>query len=140
MMIDFQIVCDYLESREDMDMDKLAYFGLSWGGFVAPYVLAIEKRIKAGIVVAFGVLSSGENPEYDQISYLPQVRIPMLMMNGKYDFDFTLETQQAFYDFLGTPEEDKHWLLYDHVHGAPVPDLIKESLAFLDKYFSPVRQ
>jgi dienelactone hydrolase len=137
-LIDFQIACDYLESREDMDMEKLAYFGLSWGGFVAPYVLAIEERVKAGIVAAFGVLSGGENPEYDQITYLQRVRIPMLMMNGKYDFDFTLETQQAFYDFLGTPEKDKHWLLYDHVHGAPVPDLINESLAFLDKYFGPV--
>jgi len=137
-LIDFKIVCDYLESREDMDMEKLAYFGVSWGGFVAPYVLAIEERVKAGIVAAFGVLSGGENPEYDQITYLPRVRIPMLMMNGKYDFDFTLETQQAFYDFLGTPEEDKHWLLYEHVHGAPLPDLINESLAFLDKYFGPV--
>ena len=137
-LIDFQIVCDYLESRKDVDMEKLAYFGLSWGGFVAPYVLAIEKRVKAGIVAAFGVLSGGENPEYDQITYLPRVRIPMLMMNGKYDFNFTLETQQAFYDFLGTPEEDKVWLLYDHVHGAPVPDLINESLGFLDKYFGPV--
>jgi len=138
MMIDFQIACDYLESREDMDMGKLAYFGLSWGGFVAPYVLAIENRVKAGILAAFGVLSDGENPEYDQITYLQRVRIPMLMMNGKYDFDFTLETQQAFYDFLGTPEEDKVWLLYDHVHGAPVPDLINESLGFLDKYFGSV--
>lgn len=139
-LIDFQIVCDYLESREDVDMEKLAYFGLSWGGFVAPYVLAIEKRVKAGIVAAFGVLSGGENPEYDQITYLPRVRIPMLMMNGKYDFDFTLETQQAFVDFLGTPEEDKVWKLYEHVHGAPVPDLINESLAFLDKYFGEVNQ
>jgi len=138
MMIDFQIVCDYLESREDMDMEKLAYFGLSWGGFVAPYVLAIEKRVKAGIVAAFGVLSDGQNPEYDQITYLTRVRIPMLMMNGKYDFDFTLETQQAFVDFLGTPEEDKVWKRYEYVHGAPVPDLINESLAFLDKYFGEV--
>jgi len=137
-LIDFQIACDYLESREDVNMDKLAYFGLSWGGFVAPYVLAIEERVKAGIVVAFGVLSGAENPEYDQITYLQRVHIPMLMMNGKYDFDFTLETQQAFYDFLGTPEEDKLWLLYDHVHGAPIPDVINESLAFLDKYFGEV--
>lgn len=138
-LIDFQIACDYLESREDVDLEKLAYFGVSWGGFVAPYVLAIEKRVKAGIVAAFGVLSGGDNPEYDQITYLPRVRIPMLMMNGKYDFDFTLETQQAFYDFLGTPEEDKVWKLYEHVHGAPEADLINESLAFLDKYFGPAK-
>jgi dienelactone hydrolase len=137
-LIDFQIACDYLESREDVDMEKLAYFGISWGGFVAPYVLAIEQRVKAGILAAFGVLSDGQNPEYDQITYLSRVRIPMLMMNGKYDFDFTLETQQAFYDFLGTPEKDKHWLLYEHVHGAPKPDLINESLSFLDTYFGPV--
>ena len=137
-MIDFQVACDYLESREDIDMDKLAYYGVSWGGYMAPYVLAIESRVKAGIVLAFGVLSGDKHPEGDQINYLPRVKIPMLMMNGKYDFDFTLETQQAFYDFLGTPEEDKIWKLYDFVHCAPEHDIINESLAFLDKYFGPV--
>jgi hypothetical protein len=138
-MIDFQIACDYLESREDIDMDRLAYAGISWGGFMAPYLLALEQRVKAGIVVAFGVLSDGSFPEYDQISYLSRVKIPMLMMNGKYDFDFTMETQQAFYEFLGTPEEDKVWKLYEHVHGAPTAAVVNESLAFLDKYFGTIK-
>lgn len=138
MIKDFQITCDYLETREDFDTEKLAYLGSSWGGFMSPYVLAIEKRIKTGIVSAFGVLSNGDYPEMDQISYLPRVTIPMLMLNGKFDFDFTLKTQQAYYDFLGTPEEHKRWIAYDHVHGAPYAELVNESLAWLDKYLGPV--
>ena len=138
MIKDFQITCDYLETREDIDPEKLAYYGASWGGFMSPYVLAIEKRIKTGIVYAFGVLSNGEYPEMDQISYLPRVTIPMLMLNGKYDFDFTLRTQQAYFDFLGTPGKDKKWIAYDFVHGAPYSELVNEALPWLDKYLGPV--
>jgi hypothetical protein len=36
------------------------------------------------------------------------------------------------------PETDKLWIAYDHVHGAPMADLINESLAWLDQYLGPV--
>lgn len=137
-VIDFQLTCDYLNSRNDIDTSKMAYFGVSWGGFMAPYILAIEDRIKLGILAGCGVHSEGNYKELDQINYLPRVNIPMLLMNGRYDFDFTMNKQQAFYDFLGTPEDDKVWIKYEHTHGAPKIDMINESLRWLDKYFGPV--
>ena len=60
------------------------------------------------------------------------------MLNGRYDFDFTMKKQQAFYDFLGTPDENKVWIKYEHTHGAPYVDLVNESLMWLDTYFGPV--
>ncbi len=137
---DIQIVCDYLQTRDDIDSERIAFFGVSWGGFVAPYVLAIENRIKLGILSLFGVQSGGERKEWDQIHYLQRVKIPLLLLGGRYDFDYSLEQQQAFYDFLGTPKPDKKWMLYETTHHIPRKDLINESLNWLDKYFGPVEK
>jgi len=137
-MIDARIACDYIETRNDMDAEKIAFAGVSWGGFVAPYVLAIEERIKLGILILFGVQSSDEYPWRDQINYLPRVKIPMLLLAGRYDPDYSMKQQQAFYDFLGTPENEKEWKIYESTHYIPRDDLINESLNWLDKYFGPV--
>jgi dienelactone hydrolase len=137
-IIDARIACDYINMRDDLDADKIAFFGASWGGYIAPYILAIEKRIKLGILMLFGVQSTDDYPEFDQMNYLPRVNIPMLLMDGLYDPDYTLQQQQAFYDFLGTPENDKEWKLYESTHYIPRKDMINESLNWLDKYFGPV--
>jgi serine/threonine protein kinase/formylglycine-generating enzyme required for sulfatase activity len=43
---------DYLETRPEIDRDKIAYFGFSWGGYNGPIIAAIETRIK--VCVFFG--------------------------------------------------------------------------------------
>ena len=139
-MIDAQIACDYIDTRNDMDAERIAYAGYSWGGFMAPYILSIEERIKLGILILFGVQSSDEYPWYDQINYLPRVKIPLLLLAGRYDPDYSMKQQQAFYDFLGTPENEKEWKIYETTHYIPRKDLINESLNWLDKYFGPVNK
>jgi cephalosporin-C deacetylase-like acetyl esterase len=37
---------DYLETRKDMQAGKVAYLGISWGGYMGGIIPAIEKRIK----------------------------------------------------------------------------------------------
>jgi eukaryotic-like serine/threonine-protein kinase len=62
------------------------------------------------------------------------------MLNGKYDFFFPSETaQKPFFNFLGVPNADKRWILYEGGHDVPRAQLIRESLAWLDKYLGPVR-
>ncbi len=138
MVSDFQIACDYLQTRSDIDSEKLAYYGVSYGGFLSPYVLAIEDRIKLGILALFGASPYDEYEDLDQLNYLPRIRIPMLLLGGRYDFVFTLRSQEAFYNFLGTPEDEKEWKLYESTHSLPRKDQVNESLAWLDLYFGPV--
>ncbi len=64
----------------------------------------------------------------------------MLLLGGKYDFDYTMEQQQAFYDLLGTPKDKKNWIIYESTHYIPRKDLINESISWLDKYFGPVNK
>ncbi len=130
---------DYLETRNDIDTDKLAYFGFSWGGFMGSIIPAVETRIKASVLLVAGLEFQRSLPEVDPIHYLPRIKIPVLMLNGKYDFFFPYETSQLpFYELLGTPKEHKKLFLYDQGHIVPESQLSKQTLIWLDRYLGPV--
>lgn len=137
---DFRRTLDYLSSRADIDTSKFGYFGYSWGGYMGGIIPAVEPRIKATMLYVAGLTMERGRPEVEPINHLPRIKSPVLMLNGKYDFFFPSETsQKPFYNFLGTREPDKRWILYEGGHDVPRTDLIKESLAWLDKYLGPVR-
>lgn len=130
---------DYLETREDIAVDKLAYLGVSWGAAVAPVMLTVEDRIKAGIVVVAGLNFQHALPEVDEIHYITRVKVPVLMLNGKYDFFFPYETSQLpYFEFLGTPDEHKKLVVHETGHSVPRTDQARESLEWLDRYLGPV--
>ena len=137
---DYRRTLDYLSSRPDMDTTKFAYFGFSWGGYMGAIIPAVEPRIKATMLYVAGLTMERGRPEVEPINYLPRIKSPVLMLNGKYDFFFPSETaQKPFYEFLGTREPDKVWKVYEGGHDVPRTELIKESLAWLDKYLGPVK-
>jgi dienelactone hydrolase len=137
---DFFRSVDYLESRKDIDHDKIGFFGISWGASTAPRVLALEKRIKVGVLVGGGLPVERQAPEADTINFAPRVTIPILMINGKYDFDTPLNTCQIpLFRSLGTPAKDKRTAVFDAGHIVPRNEMIKETLDWLDRYLGPVR-
>jgi dienelactone hydrolase/predicted Ser/Thr protein kinase len=132
---------DYLETRPDIDRGSLAYVGLSWGGAVAPVILAVESRFKTAVLESGGLEFQRALPEADQFNFVTRVRIPMLMLNGRYDHFFPVESsQQPFWRLLGTPEKDKRLIIYETGHAVPRKEFIRESLDWLDKYLGPVKR
>ena len=137
---DFRRTLDYLSTRSDFDSTKFAYFGFSWGGYMGGIIPAVEPRVKASILYVAGLTMERGRPEVEPINHLPRITTPVLMLNGRYDFFFPTETaQKPFYGFLGTSAPDKKWLVYEGGHDVPRTELIKESLAWLDRYLGPVR-
>ncbi len=131
---------DYLETREDVDTDRLAFMGVSWGAAMGPIMMAVEPRLKAGVVVVAGLNFQKALPEVDEVHYLQRVRIPVLMLNGKYDFFFPYETSQLpYYELMGTPAEHKRLVVHEAGHSFPRTELVKETLGWLDQYLGPVR-
>jgi eukaryotic-like serine/threonine-protein kinase len=129
---------DYLETRRDIDSGGFAYLGYSWGGRMAPIILASEERLKAGVVVVGG-MRARERPEAQDINYVTRVKIPTLMLNGRYDITFPYEASvKPMFDLLGTPAAHKRLVVYDTDHFVPRNELIKETLAWLDRYLGPV--
>jgi len=137
---DFKRCVDYLETRQDIDGDKLAFYGMSWGGHLGAIVPAVEERLKASVLLG-GSLWGRSRPEADQLNYVTRVKIPTLMLNGKYDtlnpYDKCIK---PLYDLLGTPDEHKELMLYDTDHIPPRVEFIKETLAWLDRYLGQVNR
>jgi dienelactone hydrolase len=136
---DFRRTIDYLASRQDIASDKVGYFGVSWGGEVGVVALAVEPRVKAAVLDIGGVWMNGRAlPEADALNYLPRVHTPTLMLNGRYDIVFPYETSQLpFFRLLGTPAADKKHFVYSASHDVPMQDVVRESLAWFDKYLGP---
>ena len=130
---------DYLLTRQDIDSSKLAYMGMSWGGYMGSIVTAVEDRFGASILVAAGLVDIGR-PEVSCLSYVSRVKTPTLILNGRYDVIFSPETSsRPLLDLLGTPTEHKRLILYETDHIPPRAEYIKEVLAWLDKYLGPVQ-
>jgi eukaryotic-like serine/threonine-protein kinase len=133
-------VLDYLATRPDFDSTRIAFFGFSAGGAMAPIHLAIEPRFKAAILSSGGFWSRDPLPEVDALNFVTRVRTPVLMLNARYDSYFPVESaQRPLFRLLGTPDIDKKYLLFDAGHGdLPHRDEAHETLDWLDKYLGPV--
>ncbi len=133
---------EYLVSRDDIDASKLGYFGASWGAASAPIMVSQEERFRTAVLFEGGLyLSPAGAPETDALNFLPRVRVPVLMLNGRYDYTFPVDSsQKPFFRWLGTPEKDKRHVLYDAAHDVMVnrTEVVKEVLSWLDQHLGPV--
>jgi len=132
---------DYLETRQDTDRGKLAYYGISMGAAWAPVLTALEERLKTSMLIVGGFYFERYPPEIDAFNFAPRARIPVLMINGRYDFRFPLESSQLpLFRALGAPGKDKRHVLFDSGHVPPsMTPAIKETLDWLDRYLGPVK-
>ncbi len=131
---------DYVESRGDLDARRIALYGVSWGARLLPLLAAVEDRVRLGIMLGGGLGPKDVAlPEADPFNFAPYVRQPMLMVNGRYDFVFPVETsQRPLFDLLGTPPADKRHVVFETGHVPPNDLLTKEVLDWLDRYLGPV--
>ena len=131
---------DYLETRPDIDIRKLGFYGVSSGATHGIRLLAVDARFKAAVFTSGG-LPKNQPPEIDAWNFAARFRTPVLMVNGRHDFVFPVDTnQKPLFEALGTREPDKKHLLYDGGHRNLVtrPDLIGKVLDWFDRYLGPV--
>jgi hypothetical protein len=79
-------------------------------------------------------------PEVDPSNFASHVKVPVLMVNGRYDYFYPTETsQKPLFRLSGTPARDKRHVVFDAGHIPPNDLTIKEVLEWLDRYQGPVR-
>jgi len=132
---------DYLESRPDVDRERLAFYGLSLGGIYGPVLTAIDGRIKASVQLGGGFVQEELPPEIDPLHFAPRAKEPALIIVGRYDFMRPVETcQMPMFRLLGAPSKDKRLVLIDTGHLVLTSQaVIKEILDWLDRYLGPVK-
>jgi serine/threonine protein kinase/formylglycine-generating enzyme required for sulfatase activity/dienelactone hydrolase len=129
---------DYAETRPELDHQKLAYYGYSWGAVMGGLIPAVDTRIKVNILALGGLDFQDSLPEVHVVNFLPRVKQPALMLNGRYDFFFPVDSnQEPFFRLLGSAKDQKKHLIYETGHTIPRNELIKETLNWLDQYFGP---
>ena len=135
---DLSRTIDYVETRQDLQADQLAYMGYSWGAVMGSVLPALERRIKVNVLMIGGLVMDTRFPESDQINFAPRITIPTLMLNGRYDFRFPLETsQRPMFRLLGA--KDKDHVLFETGHALAADQISKPVLDWLDKYLGPVK-
>ncbi len=135
---------DYLATRSDIDSSKLAYLGVSMGSAKGViFSTLLQDRLKTSIFLDGGYFLFPPTPGNDQADFAPRLKIPVLMVNGRYDYSFSLDrAQNPLFAMLGTPTGDKRHVVLDTPHDVTEqrPQLVKAVLDWLDHYLGRVNE
>jgi eukaryotic-like serine/threonine-protein kinase len=133
---DFLRSLDYLESRPEVRKNQMALFGVS--DSIGPILMALDQRLKTGILVANGLFDMDDPPEINSFHFAPRVRAPVLMLNGRHDFTCPEACQEVLFRTLGSPEKTKRHVVFETGHVPPLHGIMRETLNWLDQQFGPV--
>lgn len=126
-----------IRSFSEVDPDRTALTGISWGGYLTNLVAGVDHRFAAAVpVYGAGFLHEGSawDPQFDSLgmvgtqrwvalwdpsSYVAHARVPMLYINGTNDFAYFVENWQKTANLVRNAQyamipELKH----SHLHGA----------------------
>jgi len=115
-MTDLRRGVDYLETRPDLNFQKLAFLGISNGANVGLVLTAIETRYKTLIFESAGLEKEFRTriAETSPINFAPHIKIRKLVINGRYDETFPFSTDaQPMFKLLRDP---KKIIIYDGGH------------------------
>lgn len=131
---------DYLETRDDIEVRNLVYFGASWGAALAPVMIATEPRVSLSVLVAGGLMHQPTQPEVDPFNFLPRVEVPTLMITLPTDFFYPYDvSQKPMYDTLGS-EIKKHFVVEGgRGHAPPMSIVVRETLDWFDEHLQQTR-
>jgi pimeloyl-ACP methyl ester carboxylesterase len=129
---------DYLDSRSDIDTGPLVFYGHR-GAEKGPPVLALEPRLRSGILHAGGVWPERHQPAVDSVTYGSRVKVPVLLLSGEFDSVYPVDTNaRPWFQKLGSPALNEH-VVEPGGHFVPRAVLVREILDWLDRPLGPVR-
>ena len=104
-----------IRSYPEVDADRVGVTGISWGGYLTCIVAGTDPRFQFAVPV-YGCGFLGDNSawlpafeklgheqatlwlkQWDPSVYLPQVKMPMLWVNGTNDFAYPMDSWQKSY-------------------------------------------
>ena len=139
LMKDLQRAVDVLRARPNVDSERIAYLGISYGGAMGALFVGIERRIKAAVLVVGdgGLVSHFTGPEdsnfmaglpcatrvnwFEAMTPIEPIRFvgfasptPLLLQSGRFDTLVPEADAQALHTAASSPKTIR-W--YDAGHG-----------------------
>jgi len=134
-VVDMRRGLDYCASRDDLDMDRVGYMGVSMGAIMGGVLCGVDDRIDAAVLLlggSLGVLLPGFFDAVDPARYIAAFAPhPLLMLNGKQDPLITPAAAQRLFDAAGEP---KRIVWYETAHTLPQDEAVKEVTAFIGEH------
>lgn len=134
---------DYLDTRADIDRNRIAYLGVSIGSADGVIIATLlQDRLKTAIFLDGGYFLQQPLQGVDQADFAPRLKKPVLMVNGRYDYTFPLETSQdPLFRMLGTAPAEKKHVVLDTPHDVSQQRgvLVQQVLSWLDHYLGSVQ-
>jgi formylglycine-generating enzyme required for sulfatase activity/tRNA A-37 threonylcarbamoyl transferase component Bud32 len=130
---------DYLEERDDVDMDKLAYISVSWGGGSRLGFAVVDDRYKAVVFIGGGIDERVKPtlPEADNVNFAPYIGVPTMLLNGSNDEEHPWFSRALpLWNLLSEPKELV--LVEGGAHVPSVEDRIPPINDFLDRHLGRV--
>jgi pimeloyl-ACP methyl ester carboxylesterase len=130
---------DYIETREDIDAERLAYVGVSWGGGSRLAFAAVDERYRAIILIGAGIDERIQPtlPEANSINFAPYIRPPKLFLNGRQDEEHSWFARALpLWELLREPKELV--LVEGAGHLVPAEQRVPAMNDFLDRILGPV--
>ncbi|HKK91957.1 MAG TPA: bifunctional serine/threonine-protein kinase/formylglycine-generating enzyme family protein [Longimicrobiales bacterium] len=130
---------DYLETRDDIDAERLAYVATSWGAGSRLSFAAVDDRYRAAVLIGAGIDERVKPtlPEADNVNFAPYLDVPTLMINGSNDEEHPwLSRAQPLWELLSEPKELV--LAEGAGHIPPAEVRIPAMNEFLDRILGPV--
>ncbi|HEX9251772.1 MAG TPA: SUMF1/EgtB/PvdO family nonheme iron enzyme, partial [Ignavibacteriaceae bacterium] len=133
-----RVALDYLSTRDDIDLHKLAYNAASTGanGFIVP---AVDHRYSTVILTASGIDPGNTKslPEANPVNFIPHYNVPTYMFNGKYDEVVPYYyCALPLYNLLSQPKEIE---TVNSGHIPPIEIRVPLTNKWLDKTLGPVK-
>jgi hypothetical protein len=129
---------DYLETRTDIDSTRIAALAPSAGAALGLILGAVEPRYRAFVFVGAGLtpynvtISAAVNP----VNFVPYIRAPKLILQGRYDEDTPLRTQTE--PLLKLLVEPKQLTLYDGGHVPSIEVVMSSTRNWLEQHLGRV--
>ena len=131
---------DYLETRDDLDSQRLTFLGISNGANLGILLTAVETRYKYSVFVSAGLEPQVKDwiAETNYINFASQPRQPKLLVNGRYDETFPYNSDAR--PLVKLMREPKKPLTYDGGHIPTVEYFSTTINGWLDETLGPVKR
>jgi pimeloyl-ACP methyl ester carboxylesterase len=138
--IELRMGIDYLETRDDIDMSRLAYAAISRGAASRLAFAAVDERYSAAVLIGGGIDERFRPtlPEADPVNFAPYLGVPVLLVNGREDEEHPWLTRGLpLWNLLSEPKELE--LVEGSGHLPAFEVRVPRVNAWLDEQFGPVR-